>query len=227
MSILVMEECDRPREKLASRGARALGTHELVAILLGSGNRGHSVLDLARAIERILRSRGGEIAFEDLQNISGIGPARSAQILAAVELGRRVHGIRGTSIRSSTDVLALLEEYRHHRQEHFLSFSLDGAGCLIARRVISIGTLNASLVHPREVFGHALEDRAASLIVAHNHPSGTLEPSRDDIAVTHRLQRAGSLLGIDLLDHLIVTPAGSLSLREHSCWLRDPSEKHR
>ena len=123
--------------------------------------------------------------------------------------GRKEHHIR-----SFRDVIPLIEEYRHVKQEHFLSLTLDGSGCLIQRRIITIGTLNASLVHPREVFAPAIEERAASIIVAHNHPSGSVEPSQEDHNVTRRLRQSGELLGIPLLDHIIISSAGEVSFKE-------------
>ena len=123
--------------------------------------------------------------------------------------GRKEH-----LIRSFRDVIPLIEEYRHAKQEHFLSLTLDGSGYLIQRRIVTIGTLNSSLVHPREGFAPAIEERAASIIVAHNHPSGSVQPSQEDHNVTRRLRQSGELLGIPLLDHIIISSAGEVSFKE-------------
>ncbi|MBB5022885.1 RadC family protein [Desulfurispira natronophila] len=211
-----IDEVDRPREKLLKRGPRSLAPHELVAIVLGSGTRGMDVMKLARKIAEVMERHGEKIEQQHFLEIKGIGEAKACQLLAAMELGRRQYHIQGTTIRSHQDVIGLIEEFRHKKQEHFLSLTLDGSGCLIQRRIITIGTLNASLVHPREVFSDALTDRAASIIVAHNHPSGSVEPSQEDHNVTRRLRQSGELLGIPLLDHIIISPKGELSFKERN-----------
>ncbi|ADU66483.1 DNA repair protein RadC [Desulfurispirillum indicum] len=209
-----LESVDRPREKLLARGARSLDTHELVAILLGSGTREMDVMKLSRLVARAMEKNGMTVSQDDFLAINGIGQAKACQLLAAIEMGRRLYSATGATVRSYRDVIHLLEEFRHKKQEYFLSITLDGAGCVLQRRIVTIGTLNASLVHPREVFSDALTDRAASIIVAHNHPSGSVEPSQEDHNITRRLRQSGELLGIPLLDHIIISPKGEVSFKE-------------
>ena len=206
---------DKPREKLMKKGAKALKSYELVAAILGSGVRGRDVLGISREIVKVLEScEGGVVEPEALMRIHGLGEAKAAQIAAAVELGiRRVEKGR-QKIDSAQKVWEVLKEYGCKRQEYFLAVTLDGASGMIAKRVISIGTLNQSLVHPREVFADAIAERAAGIVVAHNHPSGQCFPSREDRRVTQRLAEAGRLLGIELLDHVIITLEGYYSFSE-------------
>lgn len=214
MKIGAMESQDKPREKLESRGAESLSTAELVAVILGSGTRGCDIMSIGKRVEALMLQHRQTLSLIDLQGVAGIGTAKACQLMAALEMGRRLYAARGARIASYRDVVPLLEEYRHKKQEYFVVLTLDGAGCLIERRVITIGTLNASLVHPREVFADALCDRAASIIAAHNHPSGSLEPSPEDKAITERLRQGGELLGIQFLDHIIISPQGEVSLKE-------------
>lgn len=204
---------DRPREKLKSRGAAALSDFELLQALIGSGNAQAGVSKIAKEALDLLQKHGADISYEQLQKIGGLGPARITEILAAIELSRRyLLDAEQPIIDSPEKAVEQISDIRDKKQEHFVCLTLDGANRLIAKRTITIGTLNASLVHPREVFADAITDRAASIIVAHNHPSGTLEPSEADLEVTRRLQDAGKLLGINLTDHLIVTKTASVSI---------------
>ena len=205
---------DRPREKLKRKGAAALKDYELMAVLIGKGTRGRDVLSLARELVVLLSEDPKGVDLERLRSVYGVGDARAAQILAALELSRRLLLKERSSLRSAEDVWNELREYAGRQREHFLLLTLDGASRLIRKRVISIGTLNQSLVHPREVFSEAIADRAAGVIVAHNHPSGQRFPSREDRRVTERLREAGRLLGIELLDHVILTEEGWYSFSE-------------
>ena len=208
---------DRPREKLAARGPRALTDAELIALLLGRGTKGRDVWQVAGDVERYLeRAREGP-SYEDLLAIDGIGSAKACEIMACFELGRRYlgdGGVPGHRVASPADVLPLVAEWRDKKQEYFICITLSGAGEVIERRTITVGILNQSLVHPREVFAEAITDRAASVVLVHNHPSGTLEPSTQDIGITRQLAEAGVILGIRVLDHIIVTKKGYVSLRE-------------
>ena len=196
----------RPREKLQARGAAALSDYELLMAMIGSGNAQADVTKIARDVRKILREKGSDLAYEDLLKIKGLGAAKAAQLMAGFELWRRQFEVSERPIIDSAEkAVGLLSDIRDKKQEYFVCLTLDGANRLIAKRVISIGTLTASLVHPREVFAEAITDRAASIIVAHNHPSGNLEPSAADKQVTERLKEAGEVLGINLLDHLIIT----------------------
>ena len=204
---------DRPREKLLSRGPAALTSAELLAVLLGSGTKRSGILDLAA---RVLERHEGRLAAataRELQELPGVGQAKACQIVAAIELARRELGRPRVVIEHAADALPYLDSIRSQRQEHFVCLSLNGANEVLASRLVTVGLLDQNQVHPREVFADPLADRAAAVLVAHNHPSGTLAASPEDIALTSRLVRAGELLGIRLLDHLIVTKDGYLSLR--------------
>jgi DNA repair protein RadC len=207
-------EKDRPREKLKSRGPAALKNYELIAVLLGSGTRGRDVIALSKAVEKLLDADFEGLTLEKLTTVHGLGPAKAMQILAAIELSRRHLIRRNVRIASAEDVWRTLRDYADRKQEYLLSITLDGAGHIIEKRVVTIGTLNQSLVHPRELFADAITDRAAGVIVAHNHPSGQCFPSAEDRRVTRRLREAGQMLGIELIDHVIITREGWFSFAE-------------
>ena len=209
-----LPKLDRPREKLLSRGSVALSDSELLAILIGSGMKGTNALSLATKILRVVDLRSEKLDVEALKEIPGVGPAKAARIAAAFELVRRRLQREGTRVREAKDVLPFVQQIREKHQEYFVCLSLNGANEVIENRVVTVGLLDSNQVHPREVYADPLTDRAASIIVAHNHPSGTLEASPEDIALTDRLARAGKLLGIPLLDHIIVTKRGYLSLKQ-------------
>lgn len=205
---------DKPREKLLAKGAGALKNYELMAVLIGSGTQGKDVIRLAREIVTLIDGGFETLELNRLLEVHGLGKAKAMQILAAIELSRRYLIKQNVKITSAEEVYRELQTYAHKKQEYFLALTLDGASHLIEKRVISIGTLNQSLVHPREVFADAVTDRAAGIIIAHNHPSGQLEPSMEDKRVTRRLKEVGEIMGIELLDHVILTKEGFLSLRE-------------
>ncbi len=205
---------DRPREKLMAKGAGALSDVELLAVLLGSGTRKWGVLALASRVLRAVDGRLNEATVEQLEAIPGIGCAKACQITAAVEFVRRQISRGRPCVRSAADVLPYVLRIRHEKQEHFVCLSLNGANEVLAARVVTVGLLDTNQVHPREVFADPIADRAASVIFAHNHPSGTLQASPEDLALTQRLVKAGQLLGIRVLDHLILTEAGYLSLKQ-------------
>lgn len=197
---------DRPREKLQSKGAAALSDFELLQALIGSGNAQADVSKIAKDTLALIKMHGADITYEQLQSVTGMGAAKITEILAALELSKRYLIDDDQPIIDSPEKAAeQLADIRDKKQEYFVVMTLDGANRLIAKRTITIGTLTASLVHPREVFADAVTDRAAGIIVAHNHPSGTLDPSRADIDVTKRLRDAGDLLGVAMLDHIIIT----------------------
>ncbi len=205
---------DRPREKLLARGGGALSDAELIAVLLGSGTTRSGVLDMAVKILHAVENDLSKADTNALLNVRGVGKAKACQIVAAMELGRRHLTRQRAIIRSAQDALPYVAAIRGEKQEHFICLSLNGANEVLATRVVTVGLLDSNQVHPREVFADPITDRAAAILCAHNHPSGTLEASPEDIAMTHRLSKAGDLLGIRLLDHLIVTKDGFLSLRE-------------
>jgi len=211
---------DRPREKLERLGAGALGDNELLAIVLGHGRANASALDLANAmlaaggLRGLMRTSHGE-----LRVVPGIGAARAAQVLAAIELGRRsftrIDEDR-PQLRTPKSVAEyLLPQFGNRPVEQFGVLSLDTKHRVVRAAVLSIGTLDASIVHPREVFREAMAAGAAALVLFHNHPSGDPEPSEDDVRLTERLAAAGILMGIDVLDHVILADVRYYSFREH------------
>ncbi|BFU77068.1 DNA repair protein RadC [Arcobacter sp. 15-2] len=215
-TISQLESFDKPREKLLNKGVQHLKDYELVAIVLGSGIKGKDVIKLSKEIVKLFEDDFNSLDLQKLLSIHGLGVAKASQVISAVELSRRYLIKQNKKITDASDVYEELKKYRDKRQEYFLSLYLDGANHLCETRVITIGTLNQSLVHPREVFAPAIEQRCASIIVAHNHPSGVLIPSKEDIEVTKRLQESGKILGIELLDHLIFTKNGYVSLRDEN-----------
>ena len=207
---------DRPRERIAQKGVEALSDQELIEAIIGRGTRNKDVRALAREIASLVAEKPQHIRYNDLLEIEGIGPTKAAQIMACFELGRRCfrqpYAIR--TIQKPEDVMQFVVGLRDRRQEHFVTITLNGTGEVIATRTVTIGILNHSLVHPREVFADAITDRAASIICVHNHPSGSLDPSPQDIAITRQLQEAGTVVGIQLIDHIIVTKTGFCSMKE-------------
>lgn len=211
---------DRPREKLQRLGVTSLGDNELLAVVLGHGRANASALDLANAVLAGLAGpdRLARVRFDDLRRIPGIGSARAAQILAAVELGRRTltrvgrERIQITSPRILAEML--LPQYGSRAVEHFGIVLLDTKHRVLRTTIMTVGTVDASIVHPREIFREAASAGAAAIVLFHNHPSGDPEPSQDDVALTRRLVAAGVLMGIDVVDHVIVADARYCSLRE-------------
>ena len=204
-----------PREKLAREGADSLTNPELLAVLFGRGRKGKDALTLAHEVAHHLASLSEMPTLENLCQIDGIGPSNGCQILAALELSRRfLTRKRRIRIRKPDDALPMLGSLRGRQQECFVVLTLDGIHQIIKMHEITVGLANQSQVHPRETFACALEDRAVGILIAHNHPSGSLDPSTDDLITTRRLADAGRLLGISLVDHLIVGEEGFLSLKE-------------
>ncbi|MBW2647289.1 MAG: DNA repair protein RadC [Deltaproteobacteria bacterium] len=194
---------DRPREKLQSKGAEALSDLELMAVLLGRGVEGHDVFSVSTRVLKIMDAANGRPSLDELQKIEGVGPAKASLISAALEFARRRIRPEGLKISFPPDVLPLIQHYGDRKQEHFICISLNGANEVIASRVVSVGLVNKTQVHPREVFADAIADRASAIIIAHNHPSGEPKPSKEDIQITEQLKTAGKTLGIKLLDHII------------------------
>lgn len=205
---------DRPREKLQRKGEAALSDFELLEVIIGSGSKTAGVGSIARHIMKLLRSGTDAVTLETLTAIPGISIAHASKILASLELARR-HLVRDmTPLRTVQDILARLDGIRTKQQEYFVCLSFDGGQRLIAQRTLTIGTLDTVLAHPREVFADPLVDRAAYVVIAHNHPSGDVEPSQKDLGLTQQLAAAGQLLGIPLHDHIIVTRTDHVSMRQ-------------
>jgi DNA repair protein RadC len=211
---------ERPRERLMQYGAEALSTAELLAIVLRTGTRSESALGLA---ERLVAALGSlkEVAdatVEQLSQIKGVGPVKAVQIKAAVELGKRISAFSPETrptIRSPADVGQLvMSELRHAAREYFKALLLDSKNQVLRIATVSVGSLNESIVHPRELYREAIRHSAAAVIVVHNHPSGDPTPSAEDIEVTVRLRDAGRVVGIDLLDHLVIGDGRWVSLKE-------------
>ena len=217
---LPMEE--RPREKLLSYGARSLSNTELLAILLHSGTRSKSVIQVAQELLAAYRDNGlasiVNCSPSELADVDGIGPAKTATIMAAVELGLRLAQKPSSDrfiIRTPEDVAEYaMPRLRYEQKEHFAIMLLDTKNHVLSFPDISIGSLNASIVHPREVFRCAVSNCASSIVLVHNHPSGDPTPSREDIQVTSRLVKAGQILDIEVLDHIIIGDNKYTSLKE-------------
>jgi DNA repair protein RadC len=206
---------ERPREKLARRGAESLSDAELVALLLRTGSAGRSALELAEGLLRDM-PEGAGAGFERLRKVRGVGPVRAAALTAAAELGRRGRPDPRPVVDCARTAAGLVPAaVRSARKEHFLILCLNARRQLVHQETVSVGTLSASLVHPREVFSPAIAHASAAVVAVHNHPSGDPTPSSEDREVTRRLQRAGELLGIPLADHVVVSESGFFSFREH------------
>ena len=212
---------ERPRERLLKEGAQALSNQELIAVILGTGTRKESVLQLS---QRILHYFNGlrllkESTVKELKLINGVGDTKAMQLLAAIELGSRVHKLAQVEdrvvIRSPEDVSRfVMEDMRFLQQEHFVALYLNTKNYVIHKKTVFIGSLNSSIVHPREIFKEAFRHSAASIICLHNHPSGDPTPSREDIEVTKRLVESGRVVGIELLDHIIIGDKKFTSMKE-------------
>lgn len=221
MKIREMRESQRPREKMVLYGSQALTDSELLAILLKTGTRNRSAIEVADTI----LNHGAEglrniadMSLEELQSFEGIGLAKACQIKAAVELGRRIAQSRIIDkgrVTAIGDVLDMfMEEMRYEKKELFKALLLDSKGGILSKETISVGDLSSSIVHPRETFKSAVRRSAASVLFVHNHPSGDPTPSKEDIIVTRRLVEAGDILGITVLDHVVIGDGTYVSLKE-------------
>ena len=211
-----LPEFSRPREKLKERGTKALSDADLVTAIIGSGGGdGRDVRSLSRKVVNLIKEKKGDLSFEELMKIEGIGPAKASQILSGFELARRYIIVETVKINKAEDVLPLIDWISNKQQEYFVCISLNGANEVIENRTVTIGLLDRSQVHPREVFADVITDRAASAIFAHNHPSGALEPSNSDLKIQEQLTEAGKILGIKVLDHIIISKKGYYSFQEN------------
>jgi DNA repair protein RadC len=211
LNILALPKDKRPRERLLRDGPEKLSDKELLCILLNTGIKGKNVNMLAEELLNGLDKNNGIPSCKELIKITGLGESKAATIAAMLELGRRRWGIREIRVRSPEDAYSLINHYADRRQERFLCISLNGAHEVMAVRVVTVGLVNKTIVHPREVFSDPLQDRASAVCVAHNHPSGKLEPSEEDNEITRQLKNAADILGIKFLDHLIFSTEGFYS----------------
>ena len=209
MSIKNLAKHEQPREKLIEKGPENLRDSELMAILLRTGIEGKDVIKVSNDIlSKFPKKKLLALDYKELAKIKGIGPGKACLLLAAFELTKRALEVEDNNlptINTAKEAVAQLQELRTAKKEHFVVLYLNARNQLVCKETISVGTLNASLVHPREVFYPAIEHLAASIIIAHNHPSGETEPSEADIMLTGRLKDAGKLLGIEVADHIIIT----------------------
>ncbi|RZN40353.1 MAG: DNA repair protein RadC [Methanosarcinales archaeon] len=211
-----LPEFSRPREMLEEKGVGALLDDELVAAIIGSGGgEGLDVRSLSRKIAKLVKEKKGDLSLEELMGIKGIGLAKASQILAGFELARRHIVKEIIKINKAEDVLPSINWITNKQQEYFICISLNGANEVIENRTVTVGLLDRSQVHPREVFADVITDRAASVIFAHNHPSGALEPSNSDLKIQEQLTEAGRILGIKVLDHIIISRKGYYSFQEN------------
>ncbi len=214
MKIKDLSLIDRPQEKLIKYGVKKLTNAELLALVLRSGTKDGGVIKLAEKVLHLL-SQKKELILDDYESIEGIGISKACQIVACLELGKRlVDDSETILVFSPQEILAELKDIRNSKKEHFVAFYLDVRNRIIKKETISMGTINASLVHPREVFEPAVRYTAASIILAHNHPSGISTPSAEDLKLNNRLIKVGELLGIDIIDHIIIAEKEHVSLKE-------------
>jgi len=217
MKIKDLPKIDRPREKLEKYGPEKLSDSELLAILLRTGSKGINVVELARKILGKFSGSGlAKASFKELKNTFGLGAAKACEIVACFELGRRLLQNKKSQIYlTPKDVWNELKDIRDNKKEHFVIFFLDARNQEIKREIISVGSLNANLIHPREVFEPTVRHLAAQVILAHNHPAGDPMPSKEDSEITKQLVDAGKLLGIEIKDHVIVSKTNFFSFADH------------
>jgi DNA repair protein RadC len=215
MEVHEMPIASRPRERLFAFGPENLSDKELVSVLLGSGIKGNGVFAIADRVLAMLDSKNYKVSASDLRGITGLGNAKAAMIVSALELSRRILCPERKRIRLPSDAIDVLRHYADREQEHFIAISLNGAHEVKTIRVISVGLVNRTLIHPREVFAGAITDRAAAIVCAHNHPSCNTDPSPEDREITSMLRQAGKLIGIAVLDHIIFAATGYYSFQEN------------
>lgn len=203
------------KEKFRKAGILSLSDVELIDLIICDESSDKDAQKSARIIAEKFGENYENITYEDLMKTECIDEISALRIASAVELLKRSYSKENKKISSSKDVSELVNDIRQRRQEHFVTITLNGAGYLIHKRIVFIGTLNKSLVHPREIFADAITDRASGIIFVHNHPSGEIEPSHEDIIVTERLVEAGRILGIEVLDHVIVSKKNHYSFKEN------------
>ena len=207
---------ERPREKLKQKGPTSLSDRELLAILLNTGIRGKDVNALAEDLLGLLDENKDIPSIKDISSLPGIGFTKACSVVAMLEFGRRRYGSFSTRIKQPSDIFTLVRHYADRKQERFISISLNGAHEVLAVRIVTIGLVNKTIVHPREVFADLIQDRAAAFCVAHNHPSGNLEYSPEDREITERLAAAAHILGLNFVDHIIFSQTNWWSFKKNS-----------
>lgn len=216
MKLTSIPSFKRPREKLIERGPEGLTDHELVAVIIKTGYSGRDVIELSKKfIAKYPLRSFSKLSYQDIAHFKGLGVSRASTIIAAIEIHRRILLSKSTlRLLSPDDVIKAVAFIKERKREHFVGVYLNARSEIITVHTISIGTLDASIAHPRDVFSPAIHHNAAAVIIAHNHPSGDPEPSDADIELTIRIREAGKILGIQLLDHIIVSSKTTLSLKQ-------------
>ncbi|MCD7744356.1 MAG: DNA repair protein RadC [Lachnospiraceae bacterium] len=218
---------ERPYEKCLEKGAESLSDAELLSVILRTGSRGESALELSRKVLALNGEKSGllgiyHLSVADLMKVRGLGKVKAIQLKCIAELSRRISRRRfseGVSFQDPVKVAEYyMEEMRHLEQEQLILVMLNSKGRLIKDLVLSKGTVRGSLISPREIFIEAIRNQAVSILLVHNHPSGIPDPSEEDIQLTERVRRAGNLLGIELLDHIIIGDCQAVSMREQGTW---------
>jgi DNA repair protein RadC len=203
-----------PRERIYAGEIAKLSVEELFCVILGRGMPGKSVFALAKEIAGILERKSCLPGIDELLEVKGLGPAKSAQILACLELsGRFMLGTKAKEVDSPAELMPHISFLKHLKQEQMVLITMNGGNKIIKIRSISLGTANSTQAHPREAFAPAIEDRAVAVIFAHNHPSGNHEPSTEDLLLTQKLCESGQILGIPVLDHIVVSSSGFTSIK--------------
>lgn len=211
----------RPREKLLAKGPASLSDKELLTILLNTGIQGKNVKEVAEDLLELLDRNKDIPPISEISAMQGLGQSKACAVAAMLEFGRRRYGSFSARIKQPADIFTLVRHYADRKQERFISLSLNGAHEVLAVRVVTIGLVNKTIIHPREVFADLIQDRAAAFCVAHNHPSGQLECSKEDMEITERLQSAARLLGLHFVDHIIFSENAWWSFRENGKLIDD------
>ena len=205
----------QPREKLLAHGPAFLSDKELLSVLLNAGVKGKNVKKLAGELLFLLDDNKEIPTIKEITALTGIGKIKACSIAAMLEFGRRRYGSFSTRIKQPADIFTLVRHFADRKQEKFISLSLNGAHEVLAVRMVTVGLVNKTIVHPREVFADLIQDRAAAFCVAHNHPSGNLVSSNEDEEITQRLQEAARILGLHFIDHIIFSDKNWWSFREN------------
>lgn len=209
------------RELTLQHGIEYPSDEELIMMILGSGARGITIEKLSERVMNCINHSHPKDLVSNLCKIKGMGNGRALAVASSLELGRRMNNHKAVLLKRPRDVLPFVQRYSMENKEHFLCITLNGGHEILQLRVISVGTVNQTLVHPRDIYSDAVKDNAAAIVVCHNHPSGNCQPSQADIELTHRIQAASDLLGIPLLDHIIFSSSSYFSFIENNLLFTD------